>query len=144
MNAILNDEDTSENLKISADGKEARNDTLSFESVRSTCQVDSGVWFYEVTLLTRGIMQIGFASKSSFFLNHQGCGIGDDRGLLPKNEVRLINGNGGVGCCHLELEPRSGPNPKHLFLVTVTESNRCLGSGAPSPKHLPSLSVPLI
>jgi hypothetical protein len=79
VNAILNNEDTSENLKISADGKEARNDTLSFESVRSTCQVDSGVWFYEVTLLTRGIMQIGFASKSSFFLNHQGCGIGDDQ-----------------------------------------------------------------
>ena len=41
-------------------------------------------------------------------------------------------------------EPRGGPVPKHLFLVTVTESNRCSGSGAPSPKHLPSLSVPLI
>lgn len=79
IRAILNDEDTSENLKISANGLEARNDTLSFESVRSTCQVDEGAWFYEVTLLTNGIMQLGFASKSSYFLNHQGCGIGDDQ-----------------------------------------------------------------
>lgn len=79
MRVILNDEETSENLKISADGLEARNDTLIFESVRSTCQVDSGVWYYEVTVLTRGIMQIGFASKSSFFLNQQGYGIGDDQ-----------------------------------------------------------------
>lgn len=79
MRVMLNDEDTSDNLKISPDGMEARNDTLTFESVRSTCQVDSGVWFYEVTLLTKGIMQIGFASKSSFFLNQQGCGIGDDQ-----------------------------------------------------------------
>ena len=48
----------------------ARNDTLSFESVRSTFQVDEGVWFYEVTLITNGIMQIGFANKSATFLNH--------------------------------------------------------------------------
>ena len=79
MKAILNDEDTSENLKISTNGLEARNDTLSFESVRSTCQVDEGAWFYEVTLLTHGIMQIGFAAKSSNFLSHRGCGIGDDQ-----------------------------------------------------------------
>jgi RING finger and SPRY domain-containing protein 1 len=48
----------------------ARNDTLSFESVRSTFQVDEGIWYYEVTLITNGIMQIGFANKSATFLNH--------------------------------------------------------------------------
>ena len=69
VNVRLNDHDTSENLKISPDGFEARNDTLTFESVRSTIQVDQGVWFYEVTLLTNGIMQIGFATKSASFLN---------------------------------------------------------------------------
>jgi len=43
---------------------------LNKESVRSTVQVDKGIWYYEVTLLTNGIMQIGFASKSAKFLNH--------------------------------------------------------------------------
>lgn len=48
----------------------ARNDTLSFESVRSTIQVDKDAWFYEVTLLTSGIMQIGFATKLAHYFNH--------------------------------------------------------------------------
>ena len=69
-NVRLNDDDISENLKLASNGLEARNDRLSFESVRSTYQVDHGVWFYEVTLLTNGIMQIGFATKSASFLNH--------------------------------------------------------------------------
>ena len=30
----------------------------------------SGVWYYEVTLLTAGVMQIGWATKDSKFLNH--------------------------------------------------------------------------
>ena len=29
-----------------------------------------GVWYYEVTLLTAGVMQIGWATKDSKFLNH--------------------------------------------------------------------------
>ncbi|CAF0717503.1 unnamed protein product [Brachionus calyciflorus] len=78
-NVRLNDDDTSENLKISPDGLEARNDALSFESARSTVQVDNSCWFYEATLLTNGIMQIGFATKSAGFLNDQGFGIGDDQ-----------------------------------------------------------------
>jgi hypothetical protein len=58
----------------------ARNDTLSFESVRSTFQVDEGLWFYEVTLITNGIMQIGFANKSATFLNH--VKIKQNRGFM--------------------------------------------------------------
>lgn len=78
INVRLNDIDASENLKISPDGLEARNDTLSFESVRSTFSATKDVWFYEVTLLTSGIMQIGFATRAANFLNHLGYGIGDD------------------------------------------------------------------
>ncbi len=37
-----------------------------------------GAWFYEVEVLTAGIMQIGWATKDSKFLNHEGYGIGDD------------------------------------------------------------------
>ena len=39
--------------------------------------------------------------------------------------------------------PGAGQSP-NICSLTLSESNRCLGSGAPSPKHLPSLSVPLI
>lgn len=78
INAKLNDKDASEYLKLSSNGLEARNDTLSFESVRCTFQCDTGIWYYEVTVLSRGVMQIGFATKLSKFLNYNGFGIGDD------------------------------------------------------------------
>lgn len=78
LNVMLNAKDASENLKISADGLTARNDTSRFESVRCTFPVTSGIYYYEVLLVTPGVMQIGFATKQSKFLNHDGFGIGDD------------------------------------------------------------------
>lgn len=70
INAMLNTSDVSEYLKISPDGLEARCDAYSFESVRCTAQADSGVWYYEVCIITPGVMQIGWATKNSNFLNH--------------------------------------------------------------------------
>ncbi|XP_056382201.1 RING finger and SPRY domain-containing protein 1 isoform X2 [Hyla sarda] len=78
INAMLNSNDVSEYLKISPYGLEARCDASSFESVRCTFCVDSGVWYYEVKVITSGVMQIGWATKDSKFLNHEGYGIGDD------------------------------------------------------------------
>jgi len=78
INSMLNVNDVSEYLKISCDGLEARSDASSFESVRCTFSVDSGVWYYEVTMVTSGVMQIGWATKNSKFFNHDGYGIGDD------------------------------------------------------------------
>lgn len=49
---------------------QARCDASSFESVRCTFCVDSGIWYYEVTVVTSGVMQIGWATKDSKFLNH--------------------------------------------------------------------------
>lgn len=49
---------------------QARCDASSFESVRCTFCVDSGIWYYEVTVITSGVMQIGWATKDSKFLNH--------------------------------------------------------------------------
>lgn len=49
---------------------QARCDASSFESVRCTFCVDTGVWYYEVTVITSGVMQIGWATKDSKFLNH--------------------------------------------------------------------------
>lgn len=75
---MLNVKDVSEYLKISPDGIEARCDEYSFESVRCTHQMDSGCWFFEVLIVTPGVMQIGYATKRSSFLSHEGYGIGDD------------------------------------------------------------------
>uniref|UniRef100_A0A2C9KVK7 RING finger and SPRY domain-containing protein 1 n=1 Tax=Biomphalaria glabrata TaxID=6526 RepID=A0A2C9KVK7_BIOGL len=90
LNVMLNSNDVSEYLKISADGLEARCDASSFESVRCTFQVDSGVWYYEVTIVTDGVMQIGWATKDSKFLNHDGCGIGDDEFSMAYDGCRQL------------------------------------------------------
>ena len=69
----------------------ARNDTLSFESVRSTFQVDEGLWFYEVTLITNGIMQIGFANKSATFINHVKIKQNRGKGFMIVYKIHNFN-----------------------------------------------------
>ncbi|VDL73757.1 unnamed protein product [Nippostrongylus brasiliensis] len=90
INAMLNHEDVSEYLKIGPDGLEARCDVSSFESVRCTFAVQDGVWFYEATVFTPGVMQIGFATKRSRFLNHEGYGIGDDESSVAYDGCRQL------------------------------------------------------
>lgn len=90
LNAMLNSNDVSEYLKISPDGLQARCDASSFESVRCTFQVDSGVWYYEATIITAGVMQIGWATKDSKFLNHEGYGIGDDEVSVAYDGCRQL------------------------------------------------------
>jgi len=60
INVMLNTKDVSEYLKISGDGLEARCDSYSFESVRSTFSVQSGAWYFECLIITSGVMQIGW------------------------------------------------------------------------------------
>lgn len=60
---------------------QARCDAYSFESVRCTFQVDSGVWYYETLIITPGVMQIGWATKDSSFLNHV-CYLNDLNSLI--------------------------------------------------------------
>lgn len=90
LNAMLNSNDVSEYLKISADGLTARCDASSFESVRCTFPVDNGIWYYEVMIVTPGVMQIGWATKDSKFLNHEGYGIGDDEYSLAYDGCRQV------------------------------------------------------
>lgn len=90
LNALLNTNDVSEYLKISADGLTARCDAFSFESVRCTFCVNSGVWFYEATVTTSGVMQIGWATRESKFMNHEGYGIGDDEYSLSYDGCRQL------------------------------------------------------
>ncbi|XP_064640235.1 RING finger and SPRY domain-containing protein 1-like [Lineus longissimus] len=90
VNVMLNDNDVSEYLKLSPNGLEARCDASSFESVRCTFQVESGVWYYEVKIITSGVMQIGFATKHSKFLNYEGYGIGDDEFSIAYDGCRQL------------------------------------------------------
>ncbi|KAK0081567.1 hypothetical protein PV325_011932 [Microctonus aethiopoides] len=90
INVMLNTKDVSEYLKISPNGLEARCDAYTFESVRCTFQVDSGVWYYETLIMTTGVMQIGWATKNSNFLNHEGYGIGDDKYSLSCDGCRRL------------------------------------------------------
>ncbi|CAJ0574282.1 unnamed protein product, partial [Mesorhabditis spiculigera] len=90
INAMLNHEDVSEYLKISPNGLEARCDVSSFESVRCTFEVTEGIWYYEAQVLTPGVMQIGFATKKSRFLNHEGYGIGDDENSVAYDGCRQL------------------------------------------------------
>ncbi|KOX73499.1 RING finger and SPRY domain-containing protein 1 [Melipona quadrifasciata] len=90
INVMLNTKDVSEYLKISPNGLEARCDAYSFESVRCTFQVDSGIWYYETLVITTGVMQIGWATKDSTFLNHEGYGIGDDEYSLAYDGCRRL------------------------------------------------------
>ncbi|XP_074646208.1 RING finger and SPRY domain-containing protein 1-like [Tubulanus polymorphus] len=90
LNVKLNDNDASEYLKLSPDGTEARCDASSFESVRCTFQVDKGIWYYEVKVITNGVMQLGWATKNSKFLNYDGYGIGDDEYSIAYDGCRQV------------------------------------------------------
>lgn len=58
--------------------------------MRCTYSVDSGCWYYEVEVVTSGVMQIGWATKRSKFLNHEGYGIGDDEYSLAYDGCRQL------------------------------------------------------
>ncbi|OTF82359.1 SPRY domain-containing protein, partial [Euroglyphus maynei] len=90
LNVLLNVNDKTEFLKLSPDGLSARCDTYTFECVRSNYPVSSGIYFYEVILLTSGIMQIGWATKSTSFKNHEGSGVGDDAHSIAFDGFRRV------------------------------------------------------
>ena len=78
VNVILNPEDSAGEIKLGRNGLVVRSDTLEFASIRATACVTEGVWFYEVTLLSPGIMQIGWATRNCRFNSAEGYGVGDD------------------------------------------------------------------
>lgn len=108
INVMLNDKDVSEYLKIGPDGLEARSDTVSFESVRCTYSVNTGVWYYEVLIVTDGVMQIGWATKQSKFMNHEGYGIGDDQHSIAYDGCRNLIWFGAKSIPHQNPPWKSG------------------------------------
>ncbi|KAI8052295.1 hypothetical protein BDF22DRAFT_743869 [Syncephalis plumigaleata] len=65
--------------KISPDWLEIRNDHTAFATIWSNCPVTLGTWYYEVTMITSGIMQIGWTSLTgdNIFECDEGIGVGD-------------------------------------------------------------------
>ncbi|KAF9204924.1 RING finger and SPRY domain-containing protein 1 [Haplosporangium sp. Z 27] len=78
INVMLNTLDGTMHWKISEDGLTIRNDGTTFESIRATTSVSQGKWFYEVTIATAGIMQLGWATVHCHFSPEDGTGVGDD------------------------------------------------------------------
>lgn len=55
-----------------------------------TFVLSPGRWFYEATIVTGGVMQIGFATKNSKFLSDEGSGIGDDLYSISYDGCRQV------------------------------------------------------
>lgn len=53
-------------------------------------QINSGCWYYEVLIVTPGVMQIGWATKDSNFLSDDGYGIGDDKYSIAFDGCRRL------------------------------------------------------
>lgn len=58
--------------------------------LRLLLQVREGCWYYEVLLITPGVMQIGWATKNASFLNDDGYGIGDDNHSISYDGCRQL------------------------------------------------------
>ncbi|KAI8972488.1 hypothetical protein BDB01DRAFT_839341 [Pilobolus umbonatus] len=77
-NVVWNPFDSTPNMKLGSNGLEIRNDGPNLESIRATANVRSGKWYYEVMLITSGVMQIGWAASRTKFSPENGEGVGDD------------------------------------------------------------------
>ena len=62
-----------------------------FLSIMANNCVISGKWCYEVTLLTNGLMQIGFCQLNSYFTRHSG--VGDDKTSYAYDGHRKLSWN---------------------------------------------------
>lgn len=65
--------------RTSQSGLEVRNDHNQFETIQLSDVLSKGRWYFEVQILTNGIIQVGLcASKGDIIHRDQGFGIGHD------------------------------------------------------------------
>lgn len=77
--AEIDVERSTSRLMYSSDRLTARNDSWGFESARSTVPAHGrGVWYYEAMILSKGIVQVGWARESCLFEPENGLGVGDN------------------------------------------------------------------
>ncbi|XP_067026328.1 uncharacterized protein [Acropora muricata] len=93
-------------LVISADRLEVANPNWTFESVRATLCVGRGLsagppypagWYYEVTLKSSGILQIGWQTEDCRYGPERGAGVGDDKNSCAFDGARCKIWNGPLG-----------------------------------------------
>ncbi|PAA78833.1 hypothetical protein BOX15_Mlig019048g2 [Macrostomum lignano] len=80
---LLSPTESTDAVQILPSGLEARSDAPGFETAVAACSVGVGSgnccrWYFEVTLVTAGVMQIGWASTDTPLLRDEGLGVGDD------------------------------------------------------------------
>ncbi|XP_045542058.1 RING finger and SPRY domain-containing protein 1 [Papilio machaon] len=62
INGMLKNDSGNIYLKYSPDLMEIRNDTILSQTLHGTCEVEEGMWFYEITMITEGSLTVGWAS----------------------------------------------------------------------------------
>lgn len=63
---------------VQIDLLQVKNNGVAPCTVTTDCVVSGGMWYYEVTLRSQGVMQIGWASVSTANALHGLLGVGDD------------------------------------------------------------------
>lgn len=80
-------------VKLSTSGLMVRSDCVTPYTLQSEFVITSGVYFYEVTLVTGGSMAVGWASRDSSVLEERGrlLGADDDRSIGFNGHQRSIS-----------------------------------------------------
>ncbi|XP_064637619.1 uncharacterized protein LOC135493903 [Lineus longissimus] len=102
--SLLNHHDKTSSLQLSPSQLWAKNDSWTFESVRATHGANFGAdvekenspkgWYYEATIHSKGIIQIGWSSKDCNFSPQKGLGVGDDKRSVAFDGERCKKWNG--------------------------------------------------
>jgi hypothetical protein len=74
---------------------------MDFESVRATCSTrEPGLWYFEVTMYTSGVVQLGWATAACRYQTEHGRGIGDDTFSLAFDGARGVLWHNGASLRH--------------------------------------------
>jgi len=134
------DTEKSVGITIAADGLTCRHDfNSSFGTAIANTHVTNGCWYYEVTLATKGLLQIGWVNGKFNPAPEDGLGVGDCINSYAVDLYRLVkwHGNeersegmpyggnkkwkvGDVIQCYVDLEKKNmsfGINGKNLGLA---------------------------
>lgn len=123
ISCTLNWLEASSNWKLSPNYLEFRNDRIDFLSIKGTTTITYGCWFYEVELMSCGIMQIGWAVQSSVFKSDDGMGVGDDPNSFGYDGCRKLVWTNGEPSPYSDKAWKSGDYLGVMFNVDTGELN---------------------
>ncbi|XP_074658743.1 uncharacterized protein LOC141911653 [Tubulanus polymorphus] len=101
----FSESDSTPSIQLSANKLQVRNDDdRTFESIRTTHSVSAtddimqfyAGWYYEVTLNSSGIIQLGWATADCKFTPLKGLGVGDDEHSVAYDGYRAKKWNGAL------------------------------------------------